>query len=103
MAFGSIELVPGVNVERTPTKLRAGYSQSQLIRFRDGLAQKYGGYAKFYPFPVAGVPRDLHAWQDLQGSNHLSVGTTTQLDVITNGTLTDITPQQLISDFAPNI
>lgn len=103
MPFGSIELVPGLNVERTPTKLRAGYSQSSLIRFRDGLAQKYGGWAKFYPFPVSGVPRDLHAWQDLQNTNHLSVGTTTQLGVVTDGSYRTITPQALVSDFAPNI
>lgn len=103
MPFGSIELIPGVNVERTPTKLRAGYAQSQLIRFKDGLAQKYGGWEKFYPFPVAGVPRDLHAWQDLQNVEHLSIGTTTQLGVIADGTYTDITPQAITSDFAPNI
>lgn len=103
MPFGSIELVPGVNVERTPTKLRAGYSASSLIRFRDTLAQKYGGWEKYAPFPVAGVPRDLHAWQDLQNAKHLSVGTTTQLAVITNGISQDITPQTLTSNFAPNI
>jgi hypothetical protein len=103
MAFGSIELVPGVNVERTPTKLRAGYAQSRLIRFRDMLAQKYGGWTKFYPFPVSGVPRDLHAWQDLQNTDHLSVGTTTQLGVVTSGVYRSITPQALTSDFAPNI
>ena len=34
--------------------------------------------------------------------NHLSVGSTTTLAVITNGQLKDITPQTLVSDFAPN-
>lgn len=102
MPFASVTLRPGINVERTPTLLEAGYSQSQLIRFRDGLAQKYGGWTAYYPFAVAGVPRDLHAWSDLNSVNHLLVGTTIQLDVITNGALTDITPQTLTSNFAPN-
>jgi hypothetical protein len=102
MAFGSVTLVPGVNSERTPTLLRAGYATSSLIRFRDGLVQKLGGWAKFFPFSVAGVPRDLHAWEDLNQALHLAVGTTTQLGVITSGTLKDITPQILISDFTPN-
>lgn len=102
MPFGSVTLNPGVNVERTPTLLQAGYSQSQLIRFQNGLCQKYGGWTPFYPFALSGVPRDLHAWSDLNSVNHLLVGTTTQLASITNGALQDITPQTLTSDFSPN-
>jgi hypothetical protein len=102
MPFGEVRLIPCVNVERTPTLLEAGISASQLIRFKDGLAQKYGGWQKFYPNTVSGVPRDLHAWQDLNQTNHLAVGTTTQLAVITSGALVDVTPQTLTSDFAPN-
>ena len=102
MPFGSITLQPGINVERTPLLLRAGYSQSQLLRFRDGLAQKYGGWQKFYPFPVGGIPRDLHAWQDLNNVKYLSIGTTSQLAVISSGTLQDISPQALTSNLVPN-
>jgi hypothetical protein len=102
MPFGAVTLIPGVDVEKTPTLNQAGYSASQLIRWRDGLAQKYGGWTAFYPLAVGGVPRDLHAWEDLNTVNHLSVGTTTQLSVITNGSLQNITPQTLISNFAPN-
>lgn len=103
MPFVSITLQSGVNVERTPLLLRAGISQSQLIRFRDQLVQKYGGWTKFYPFQVAGIPRDLHAWQDLNNIKYLSVGTTSELAVIFNGVLQDISPQVLTSNFAPNI
>jgi hypothetical protein len=104
VAQGSVTLVPGVNSERTPTLLRAGISTSSLIRFRDSLVQKYGGWQKYYQFAIGGIPRDLHAWQDLNENLHLSVGTTTQLNVITNGTtLADISPQQLVSNFVPNI
>lgn len=102
MPFGEVRLIPGVNVERTPTLLEAGISQSQLIRFKDSLAQKLGGWTKFYPFAVSGVPRDLHAWQDLNQVNHLSVGTTTQLSIITSGALNNVTPQTLTSDLAPD-
>ena len=102
MAFGGVKLIPGINVERTPTLNEAGYSASQLIRWRDGLAQKYGGWVNFYPLTIGGIPRDLHAWQDLNQMNHLAIGSTTTLAVITSGQLQDITPQTLISDFAPN-
>jgi len=100
---GSVTLVPGVNVLRTPLLLRAGFSSSSLIRFRDSLVQKYGGWTPYYPYPIAGLPRDLHAWQDLNNNKHLSVGTTAKLIVLTNGQLQDITPQQLISNFPPNM
>ena len=104
MAFGSVTLVPGVNVERTPTLLRAGIAVSSLIRFRDSLVQKLGGWLQLYPFAVTGVPRDLHAWQDLNGNENLSIATTgvgTELVVIANGNRQNITPQTLISNFAP--
>lgn len=101
MPFGALTLQPGVNVERTPLLLRAGISQSQLIRFRDSLTQKYGGWAKFYPFPVGGIPRDLHVWQDLDNIKYLSVGTTAQLAVIFDNVLQDISPQILVTNFAP--
>lgn len=94
MPYGEVKLVPGVNVERTPTLLEAGISQSQLVRFKDSLVQKYGGWLKYFGFAIAGTPRDLHAWQDLNATTHLLVGTTSQLTIITSGATTTITPQQ---------
>lgn len=102
MPYGSVVLIPGINTERTPTALEAGISSSQLVRFRDSLVQKFGGWQKFYSFSVSGTPRDLHAWQDLNNSQHLLAGTTSSLNMITGGSLQDITPQQLSSNFTPN-
>lgn len=102
MPWGSVTLRPGVNVETTPTLNEAGYSESRLIRYRNGLAQKVGGWEKFYPFAVGGIPRAMHAWQDLNEDDHLLVGSTTILGVITDGNLNVITPQTLTSDFTPD-
>src|SRR5690242_17209432 len=102
MPTGTIRLIPGVNVERTPTLLEAGYSQTSLGRFRDKLFQKLGGWTKFYPFSTSGIPRDMHAWDDLNANSWLSVGSTSALSVISDGTLQSITPQQLVSDFSPD-
>ena len=102
MPFGEVKLRPGVSVDWTPTLNEAGISQSQLIRFRDSLVQKYGGWEKFYPFALSGIPRDLHAWQDLNAVDHLAVGTTTSFNVITGSSLQNITPQTLVSNFSPN-
>lgn len=102
MAWGSVTLIPGVNVERTPTLNQAGYSASSFIRFRDKLAQKIGGWVRYYANVLAGTPRDMHAWQDLSGNKYLSIGTTLSLSLLSNGTASDISPQILVSDFAPN-
>jgi hypothetical protein len=102
MSYGEVTLIPGVNVERTPTLLQAGYAQSQAIRFKDGLAQKLGGWTVFYQFAVPGIPRELHAWEDLNGTNHLGMGSTTQLAVITSGNYKDITPQVFTSNPLPD-
>jgi len=97
-----LKLNPGVNVEITQTLNQAGVSSCNLIRYESGLIQKLGGWQKFYPFAVGGVPKDLHGWGDLNAETHLAVGTTTELDVITNGSLDNITPQTLVSSFSPN-
>lgn len=102
MPFGGVKLIPGVNVERTPTLNEAGVVQSQLIRYRDGLIQKYGGWVNFYPFAVAGIPRDMHAWDDLNQASRLAIGTTAQLGAITGSTLRDLTPQTKTTNPAPN-
>lgn len=100
MPWGSLRLKSGVSVEQTPTLLEAGIAQSSNIRFRDGLAEKLGGWLRFYPFTVSGVPKALHAWADLNSTNHLGVGTTTELGVITAGNLQDVTPQTFLSNGA---
>jgi hypothetical protein len=97
----SLKLVPGVNADFTPTLNQAGISSCNLIRFKDKLPQKLGGWNRFYPNAIAGIPRDVHGWSDLNSMNHLAVGTTTSLDVITGGALRDITPQSLTSNIAP--
>lgn len=101
MPFGSVRLIPGVNVEKTPTLLEAAISSSQLVRYRDGLVQKLGGWTTYFN-GVTGKVRDLHAWQDLNGTTHVASGTvgTTQLGVITAGSIIDITPQTFSSNIS---
>jgi hypothetical protein len=100
MPTKSIKLLPGVNVERTPTLNEAGISYSSFGRFRDGLFQKIGGWAQYFNLS-SGIPRAMHAWQDLNNVKHLAVGTTTSFITVTNGAATNLTPQTKTSDFAP--
>lgn len=102
MPLAAILLKPGLDVELTPTQESATYDEVEYGRFKSGLFQKLGGWERFYPFAVDGFGRDLHAWQDLNLVKHLAVGTTEELDVITNGTLIEITPQEFLSDTTPD-
>lgn len=103
MPWNVLTLRPGVNAELTKTLNQAGISESSLIRFKSGLPQKRGGWEKYYPFAVGGIPRALHAWQDFNSTDRLAVGSTTNLSVLTSTTLTTITPQAKTTDFQPTL
>lgn len=102
MPWANIVLTPGLNVEITPTINHTGYTQTQLIRFKSGLAQKMGGWSKYFPNTLTGYPRATHAWQDLAGNKRLATGTTLNLSDITNGSYKNIAPQTLTTNVAVN-
>lgn len=102
MPMTMLRLKPGANVEVTPSLLEAGYATTNLGRFRNGLFEKLGGWTKYIAFAVGGIPKCLNAWLDLNSTEYLGVGTTTLLGTIANGTLTNLTPQTLTSDVAPD-
>lgn len=114
MPHAVLRLVPGVDTQETPAlNENSGISQSQLIRFMPdrnglGLVQKIGGWTRYFPQPMPAPVRALWAWEDLNLNSRLAVGTQTivstgvaQLNVITNGTLQNITPQASSEDIAP--
>ena len=102
MPMASVKLRPGVNTQMTAALNEAGVSQSQLIRYKDGLIQKYGGWDKFYPITITSTILDIHAWEGIGGNKFLSVAATASLSVIHSGSLSDITPQTRTDDFSPS-
>jgi hypothetical protein len=95
MPWAPLTLSPGLNVELTATDARGTYTSTNLGRFKAGRFQKIGGWTKYYPNVIDGVPRATHAWQDLSGADRLAVGTTTNLVDITADVTTNITPQTI--------
>ena len=101
MPMQSVTLRSGVDTEKTLSQNEAGISRSQLVRFRSGMIQKYGGWNKFTNTIIASTVRDLHAWQGLQSSvAFLGIGATQSLTILNNGTtiLSDVTPQTNITN-----
>lgn len=113
MPHAVLKLVPGVDTQETPTlNESSGISQTQLVRFFPdrnglGLVQKLGGWSRFFGMPLPAIVRALWAWEDLNSTSHLAVGTETtgtgsaQLSVITNGSQQIITPTSVTDDIAP--
>src|SRR5690348_17611736 len=101
MPMGAVTLKPGVDLEKTPSLNEAGISQSQLIRFKNGLTQAYGGCVS-WGTAIGSTVRALHAWQDVRAVDYLGVGATSTLSVLTAASATNITPQTFTSNVAPN-
>ena len=85
MPFGSIKLKPGVNLEQTPSLNETGISFSNLIRFREGMIEKLGGWAKYFPNAISSTIRALTAWEDLNVNLYLGVGAEKSLSYIKSG------------------
>ena len=113
MPHAAVKLIPGVNQNETPALNQAGISVTNLIRFiydpqLGALIQKLGGWTAYYPNSLSVIPRALWAWQDTNLVSRLAIGTQnqpatyqTQLDVITNGVLTNITPRSTTDNITP--
>lgn len=103
MPHTAMKFVGGVNQNETPVLNEAGISTCQLIRYKpDGryvLAEKLGGWTRFFSSAIVSIVRNLWAWRDTEGFSHLAVGAEnqsgtyqSQLSVITDGVQQNITP-----------
>lgn len=102
MPWAAIELKPGVNTQLTLSANQAGVSQSQLIRFKDGIIQTPGGWVNYIATTINSTVRDLHPWMDFAGTSHLGVAATGNVISVTAGSQTDITPQKTTDNPTPN-
>ncbi len=93
MPFGDLRVRPGVNTLQTPTLNQAGISDSNLIRFQQGLVQKLGGWARKMSTNMGSVVKSLQPWMDLKNIIRIGVGTTDALKFGSGAAVVDITPQ----------
>ena len=83
---------PGINKEGTAYSNEGGWFDSNLVRFRKGLPEKIGGWAKASANSFKSTARALHAWVTLDGTKYLSVGTTWKYYILAGTSYYDITP-----------
>lgn len=95
MDSSPVPLTPPPGVVKTDS-MRASegrYIDTQAFRFTHGRGQKIGGWTQKTLTPTDGVPRGLHAWRNLGGSEFIAAGTYKKLYAIDRGfALHDITP-----------
>lgn len=92
MSMEKVVIRPGVNTQASQTLNQGGWSLGNLIRFKDALVEKMGGWQHLSATPLIGTARGLHAWEDLNAITYLAAGTEQRLEVYSSGAITDITP-----------
>jgi hypothetical protein len=103
MPLTSVQLKPGVNTMMTLAQNEAGISLSNLVRYQQGMIQKYGGWSQYYPVAIGSTIKELWGWEGLTGNMYLGVGATQSLSVIFSGANVNITPQTRTSNNTPSL
>ena len=97
MALQKTLFKPGINREGTDYSNEGGWFDSNLVRFRKGLPEKFGGWSKLTTNTFLGIARALHPWVSLAGTKFLGLGTTWKYYIEEGSAFNDITPIRLIT------
>jgi hypothetical protein len=92
MPLQKLVFKPGINREGTDYSNEGGWFNSNLVRFRKGLPEKIGGWAKNTTNTFQSTGRALHAWVDLALTKFLGLGTTWKYYIQEGNVFNDITP-----------
>jgi len=83
---------PGINREGTDYDNDGGWFDCNLVRFRKGRPEKFGGWLKNTNNSFLGTARALHPWVSLGGIKYLGLGTTFKYYIDEGGEFNDVTP-----------
>lgn len=92
MSLIKLQFKPGIVHDISTYTNSGGWYDCNLMRFRFGLPQTLGGWAKYSLSPYYGIVRSFHNWLSLRGNNYLFVGTNEKTYVEEGGAFYDITP-----------
>ena len=92
MTLSKILFKPGINREGTEYDNTGGWFDVNLVRFRKGRPEKFGGWSKDGSNSYLGTGRALHAWTSLGGTKYLGLGTTWKYYIREGDSYSDVTP-----------
>ncbi len=83
---------PGIYREGTDYDNEGGWFDCNLVRFRKGRPEKFGGWSKLTNNTYLGTARALHPWVSLSGTKFLGLGTTFKYYINEGNNFYDVTP-----------
>ena len=92
MPLQKLTFRPGINREGTAYDNEGGWFDCNLVRFRKGRPEKFGGWEKLTTNTYLGTGRALHPWISLGGTKYLGIGTTWKYYIESGNVFNDITP-----------
>jgi len=95
MTVARFTFQPGIKREGTQYDNEGGWFDCNLIRFRQGRPEKFGGWEKLTTSTYLGTSRALHNWIALDGSKYLGNGTNLKYYIKEGNTFNDVTPIRL--------
>lgn len=99
-----VPILPPPGVVKEPTEYSAGlrWTDSNLIRFRNGLPEHIGGWNKVTTTLLDSPARSLFPFKELNGIRNIAFGTSSYLNIYQGGTMYDITPYRTIDQALAN-
>jgi hypothetical protein len=95
MALQKLQFKPGIVRDTTDYTNEGGWFDCDKVRFRMGLPETIGGWAKFTTSTMLGTCRSLHVWSSLTGTNYVGAGTSKKFYIVDGSEPNDITPIRL--------
>lgn len=93
MGWMKVRFTPGFNRDRTYYATDGGWYDGNLVRFREGLPESWGGWTRFNEdFVIEGICRSVHRFSDLAGSVWLGLGTSSRFYVAQDDLYYEVTP-----------
>lgn len=93
MPLSKLKLTAGINRDETSLAAKGSYYDGQLIRFRNGYPEKFGGWTVANTIsPYQGTARTLYTYTTSDGNLLATIGTQSKIYVFAGTTLYDITP-----------
>ena len=98
MTLIKVQVAPGVDKQDTEYGAEGRWTNTDNVRFRYGLPEKIGGWAKVTSDALVGAARGIVTWFSLDGDQYAITGTNKKLYVYQNGAWYDITPIRSTGD-----
>ena len=102
MPLSKLQFKPGINREGTNYSNEGGWFDGDKIRFRNGYAERIGGWTRVSNTQITGTPRKIFDFVTLASENLLFIGTEKKVFLENAGTFNDITPLRTTLNLGTN-